>query len=132
MLSDGEEVVRHLDQVKRSYFDIGPEFGRVELEARATEQRSTPTTMETRDAPENPSLPTGDKNPSVLDRATEDSLGHHNDVSQDIGEPENTEGDVPLADTGFQEAPSAPVTTTPRYPTQVRCPPDRPWFVQKY
>uniref|UniRef100_A0A1X7TW94 Uncharacterized protein n=1 Tax=Amphimedon queenslandica TaxID=400682 RepID=A0A1X7TW94_AMPQE len=68
MLSDGEEVVRHLDQVKRAILIlIGPEFGRVELEARATEQRSTLTEMEPRDAPENPSLPTGDKNPSVLE-----------------------------------------------------------------
>uniref|UniRef100_A0A1X7VDB3 Uncharacterized protein n=1 Tax=Amphimedon queenslandica TaxID=400682 RepID=A0A1X7VDB3_AMPQE len=131
MLSDGE-VVRHLDQVKTGYFDIGPDFGRVELEARATVQRSTPTEMEPRDAPENPSVPTGDKTPSVLERGTGDSLGHHNYVSQDLGEPENTEGDVPLADTGFQEAPRAPVTTTPRYPTRVRRPPDRPWFVQKY
>uniref|UniRef100_A0A1X7VLI8 Reverse transcriptase domain-containing protein n=1 Tax=Amphimedon queenslandica TaxID=400682 RepID=A0A1X7VLI8_AMPQE len=121
---DVEEEVRSCNACTNT----GLEFGRVELETRATEQRSTPTEIEPRDAPKNPSLPTGDKNPSVFERGTEDCRGHHN---EDIGEPGNT-GDVPLADTGFQEAPSAPVTTTQRYPTRVRHPPDQPWFVQKY
>ena len=98
---------------------MGPEFGRMESET--TERREIPAKGNPSSAPENPSTPAG---------GNKDSLKHSNAEGENSGEPENTEGDVPLADT--VEAPSTSVTPTPCYPTSVQHPPDQPWFVHKY